>query len=427
MTDTLGTITTITSLLDTSKQLLDYVRNVQHASSDRKKLKQELIFTQAILQELKKTLKDVNPIGSDDISWNASLTALNREDGPLKQLDEAFITIDQILQTKNVSEKGSRIVNNLLFPLRSKSIQQVLDLLQRQKALLLLALENDHIAMSKAIWQTVHTSMKKWEASEEERHRQELLEWLTPINYSATHIDYRSKFQKGTGQWFIDSPEFQAWMQQKQQTLFCTGMPGVGKTILASVAVDHVKESLTSSTDASSSSSSIGLAYIYCNWQRHHEQRRQNLLASTLKQLLAKAEQVPNTINTLYEKNKSDKSRPTAEELVTAIQSVLTLFSKGFLIIDGLDECRFHECSLYVQDMLMIQRESPINILVTSRSIPGIVDLFSETSKLEIFANEADIRLYIEQNITKLHKCVQKNLELQTDIVNGISKAAGGV
>jgi DNA replication protein DnaC len=46
--------------------------------------------------------------------------------------------------------------------------------------------------------------------------------------------------QRGPGQWFLDSAEFDAWQQGRDKTLFCPGISGTGKTMMAAVAVDHL-------------------------------------------------------------------------------------------------------------------------------------------------------------------------------------------
>ncbi|KAF2182132.1 hypothetical protein K469DRAFT_520620, partial [Zopfia rhizophila CBS 207.26] len=44
----------------------------------------------------------------------------------------------------------------------------------------------------------------------------------------------------GTGQWLLDSKEFQTWLKTSNQTLFCLGILGAGKTILTSIVVDDL-------------------------------------------------------------------------------------------------------------------------------------------------------------------------------------------
>jgi len=39
-----------------------------------------------------------------------------------------------------------------------------------------------------------------------------ILKWLTPINYTTQQSDYIGRRQPGTGQWLLVSAEYQAWL-----------------------------------------------------------------------------------------------------------------------------------------------------------------------------------------------------------------------
>jgi hypothetical protein len=87
-----------------------------------------------------------------------------------------------------------------------------------------------------------------------------VLDWLTLVDYGPQQTDYIRRRQPGTGQWLLDSPEFQTWLNTENQTLFCPGIPGAGKTILTSIVVEEL-------TTRFSNDPTIGIAYIYCNFR----------------------------------------------------------------------------------------------------------------------------------------------------------------
>ena len=89
----------------------------------------------------------------------------------------------------------------------------------------------------------------------------EILNWLTDINYGSQQTDYIGRRQVETGQWLLDSSEFKAWVENNNQTLFCPGIPGAGKTILTSIIVDNL-------TSRFRNDPKTGIAYIYCNFGR---------------------------------------------------------------------------------------------------------------------------------------------------------------
>ena len=94
-----------------------------------------------------------------------------------------------------------------------------------------------------------------------------------PIDYAPQQNDYIRRRQPGTGQWLLDSAEFQRWLYTGKQTLFCPGIPGAGKTILTSIVVDEL-------TTRFGNDRIIGIAYVYCNFRRQHEQKADDLLAN---------------------------------------------------------------------------------------------------------------------------------------------------
>jgi hypothetical protein len=65
-----------------------------------------------------------------------------------------------------------------------------------------------------------------------ERERNEILSWLNAIDYGPQQSDHLRRRQPGTGQWLLNSAEFQTWLETDKQTLFCSGIPGAGKVLL---------------------------------------------------------------------------------------------------------------------------------------------------------------------------------------------------
>src|SRR5438045_2885380 len=75
---------------------------------------------------------------------------------------------------------------------------------------------------------------------QDDQDHKKILDWLTPVNYASQQNDYLRRRQSGTGQWLLDSEEYQAWLKTSKQTLFCPGIPGAGKTILTSIVISDL-------------------------------------------------------------------------------------------------------------------------------------------------------------------------------------------
>lgn len=128
-----------------------------------------------------------------------------------------------------------------------------------------------------------------------------ILDWLTLVDYATQQNDFISRRQEGTGQWLLDSDEFQRWLNQNGQTLFCPGIPGAGKTIITSIVVEHLWEI----------GATTGVAYLYCNFRRQHEQKPEDLLASLLKQLVQQQASTPESVKSIYDSHKNKRTRPS--------------------------------------------------------------------------------------------------------------------
>src|ERR1700734_1478385 len=73
-----------------------------------------------------------------------------------------------------------------------------------------------------------------------DQERENILIWLTPIDYAPQQSDYIGRRQSGTGQWLLTSAEYQGWLRTSKQTLFCQGILGAGKTILTAIVIDDL-------------------------------------------------------------------------------------------------------------------------------------------------------------------------------------------
>src|SRR5271154_6255999 len=168
---------------------------------------------------------------------------------------------------------------------------------------------------------------------QDDQERRVIIDWLTPIDHSTQQSDFISRQQEGTGQWLLDSKQFQDWLIKGKQTLFCPGIPGAGKTIITSIVVEHLNAKFQNDT-------SIGIAYLYCDFKRREEQKPADLLSSLLKQLVQEQSPVPESVKSLYQRHESKRTRPSFGEISKVLHSVVAEYSRMFIIIDALDECQ---------------------------------------------------------------------------------------
>lgn len=205
----------------------------------------------------------------------------------------------------------------------------------------------------------------------------------------------------------MDSPKFQTWLNIENQTLFCPGIPGSGKTILTSIIVEELSRRFPNDP-------TIGIMYIYCNFRRQDQQTDQ-LLASLLKQLAESQPSLLGTMKDLYKRHKMKRTRPSLEEISRSLQAVATLYSRVFIIVDALDECQVSDgCrQRFISGLFSLQAKCGSNLLVTSRFIPDITERFDQAITLEIHASNEDVQRYIDGQMFRLPGFVIRNQELQ--------------
>ncbi|KFY91994.1 hypothetical protein V498_05199 [Pseudogymnoascus sp. VKM F-4517 (FW-2822)] len=257
---------------------------------------------------------------------------------------------------------------------------------------------------------------------QEDEGRQTVLDWLTPVDFATQQSDFIGRREAGTGQWLLGSAEFQAWVKTNQQVLFCPGIPGAGKTILTSIVVDYLYANFQKDTK-------VGIAYLYCNFHRRHEQKAEGLLASLLKQLAQGLYPLPESVKSLYNSHKENRTRPTFNEISSTLQSVAALYSRNFIIVDALDECQTSDgCRTeLLTEIFALQAKSRANIFSTSRFIPEIDVHFKTSMRLEIRASDHDVQRYIDGHMSLLPICVLRSSDIQGEIKAAIVKAVNGM
>ena len=115
--------------------------------------------------------------------------------------------------------------------------------------------------------------LNQWQ---DDQDRLAILNWFTHIDYTFQHIDFLSRRQSGTGQCLLDSPQYKTWLETIGETLFCPGIPGAGKTIMTCIVIDDLRARFLDD-------SRVAIAYIYCNFWKHEEQKADYLVTSLLR------------------------------------------------------------------------------------------------------------------------------------------------
>ncbi|KAK6501260.1 hypothetical protein TWF481_009101 [Arthrobotrys musiformis] len=250
-----------------------------------------------------------------------------------------------------------------------------------------------------------------------------ILEWLTPepFQHSGRHNDVIERRQPGSGQWFLKSEEFHTWLQNKGRILFCPGIPGAGKTFLTSTVVDKLFQLFDKTPD-------IGIAFVYFIYARQAGQTAHSLLSNILNQLARQQPSMPEALKTLHDSHKKRGTHPNLAEITEVLQAIISAsYSRVFIVVDALDECQTEYpdyCrNKFLSTIFQLSTQLGVNVLATSRHIEDIIGQFKvqKSTLLEVRADEADLRLYLDGRIMQSNRGVlQKNSQLIKDGIVGV-------
>jgi Cdc6-like AAA superfamily ATPase len=253
------------------------------------------------------------------------------------------------------------------------------------------------------------------------RHKRGLIGWICPVDYHVQHQDFIDRHQSGTGQWFLQDTKFQGWNQSKDATLFCPGIPGAGKTIMAALVIDHLLRSQHVADEP--------VTFIYCNYHRQSESSAKHMLSSILRQIIEIQPGVPKLVQDFYTSHTAKRTTTSRDE----IERVLGAASKGLqgltIIVDALDECETRARQEFLSAVETLRRQCEVRLLATSRPLPTVQShpTFLGKPTLEVKASDEDLEKYIRSRASELHFRVTSKPDLLDDLVTSTVHATGGM
>ncbi|KAI1749840.1 hypothetical protein F4782DRAFT_511720 [Xylaria castorea] len=178
---------------------------------------------------------------------------------------------------------------------------------------------------------SLHT-FKTNKAAEDISHRATVTQWLSSYNCEVEQDRHRKtrSICESPGSWLLNDTRFQEWARPEFHSypfIWLNGIPGAGKTILASIIVDDLQLI-----------PGAAVAYFYCKHGNEYRNSFISVARAVLAQLLCQRRHLTPYF---FEKASTSgdavlNSTITAKEM---IRTVLSSCDKTYIIIDGVDEC----------------------------------------------------------------------------------------
>jgi hypothetical protein len=252
------------------------------------------------------------------------------------------------------------------------------------------------------------------------QRKREILEWICPGDYSIQHSDYIDRRQPDTGEWFLQTQEYQEWVQSEQSTLFCPGMPGAGKTMMAALVIDQLR---------SEHEAERPVVFIYCIYKRQNEQSIKHMLSTLLRQIVDIQEVVPSVVQEFRKAHARKRTTPSTQELEQILRDVTKHLLGMTILIDALDECEARTCHSLLSTIEGLRTQCKVRLLATSRPLPDIQShpAFLSKPSLEVRASDSDVELYVRSRVSEFRSPVASRFDLLEVLVSSIVNATRGM
>ena len=256
----------------------------------------------------------------------------------------------------------------------------------------------------------------------ESQHRR-MIAAIPSVNHEGKHKKLQNVRYEGTGTWILRHETFQQWKRSASSSILCChGIPGCGKTVLASTMVDDLREN--ANRDAR-------LAYYYCDYADQRTLQIENILGTLLKQFFLDG-CIPGEVEAQLPPHLGEFGQALDLNSLMTLISVAARSSKAsFVILDGLDECE----KLTEQHMIQLIQDlvgfKTVKIVVFCREEDELLRYFhgNPTIRISSPALERDIESFVKGSVKARIESGQlriRNPHLEQEIVAElISKARG--
>jgi Cdc6-like AAA superfamily ATPase len=174
------------------------------------------------------------------------------------------------------------------------------------------------------------------------------------------------------------------------------GLPGAGKTVLASYVIKEL-EKLCEPTNGRVCS------YYYCHYS-HNQDETVPFLSWVIGQACRQINWIPPELKRLHDRG----CEPTSADLEQVLEIILQKLDSLYIVIDAIDESTPREELLsLIETMTVDERFEKIRILATSRQYFDIEQSLGEISEIISMSNtmvDADIRRFVHARLRSSHR-----------------------
>ncbi|KAJ4253821.1 hypothetical protein NW762_010216 [Fusarium torreyae] len=336
-----------------------------------------------------------------------------------------------------------KLQSRLKWPFSTSDTKEMLQAISRHKQTINIALAADSISKLQLCLSRQEETGK--EMRQLSRNVKEVLDIETRISLDKRRQDIlntfiktnpRSEFEINkrmrhpmTALWLTESTDFEDWFSTKKARIWCSGIPGAGKSVIASALIDECLQRCQSNL-------ATAVGYFFCTYRSPFTSVPCNILSALCYQFALQNEAAYRLLEAYYDELHSAHQLPAQAEtsrLMDLLYQTCAVFDKVYIIVDGLDECGDNTDKTVdsLTSLSLAAGNTNINFALLSRDELFIRERVEPHFHwVEIEAHTEDIQLYVASELDKLidaKKLRLRDATLKDEIMTRLVKGAKGM
>ncbi|KAK0721765.1 hypothetical protein B0T26DRAFT_192499 [Lasiosphaeria miniovina] len=417
--DALSLAASVIAVVQISGRLIklckDYMEAIQDVPADLRTMLVEISTLKGLFDSLH-ILIDTVTLSQDSDSLQA----------PVNACRQVLSDLEELLDSKGIqglSSNGARTSMStawaaLAWPRKKSRAKTMMGQLDIYRSTINLVLTADIANEIKALRVQVETLDDKLSSSE----RQDILKWLVRVDSTSNHNFALQLHESGTSDWVFQTDQWRYWLTGGKRLLWIYGIPGAGKTILASYLIETIKERCRKSTTILPEAA----AFHYCFHARSDGDERTKCISSLIAQLCRQLQHIPPFLKTAHQHNSA-----TLGDLMQVFNQIVLRFETVHIVIDALDEAGERGRFLtLIHSLVSSSRYTNVRVLVTSRDEIDIRRTLEPISSHISMSNpvvDDDIRRHVHSELHSDPKFLRWPPALLDQVENALIKGAKGM
>lgn len=257
-------------------------------------------------------------------------------------------------------------------------------------------------------------------------HQARVFTWLEGTNPSEDHNKALKLREDHTGLWVLRLAEWKDWISGKEKFLWFHGIPGAGKTVLASFLIEQAQDFCRQRELSPGHQKPTVAVYYYCYFARNQDEAVP-CLRWIVSQLCRQSGWMPSEIERLFQL----QHLPSLSQLLLALELILKDFEAVFFIVDAVDESQSRlDLLRTLRDLATDHRFDKIRLLATSREYYDIETCFSGISRqvsMDSPMVRDDIRRYVHSSLLSNKRFQSWPQTLAIEVEEALAKGAKGM